>query len=233
MKLSRPAVISKASKVIPITLPFTNQRIIPNENLEMNPIKLNYNEDLFDRNENYLRKLSVSRNVKNLTKKIDAINAKESNFRKLDVPFNREELKQPESKNSRRRNDKFLHHRQHGNDKFAFRNEDYDLMNSNSDKSPSKGISYVDCVATGELKSDLNSVKPFKNFVILGWGKYTHSNQLSDVLLQTKVPIHNLSLCEDVYESVRLNKNQHLCAGNLNGSSGACVGDSGGGNILT
>lgn len=66
--------------------------------------------------------------------------------------------------------------------------------------------------------------------MIIGWGKYTHSDHLSDVLLQTKVPIHSLKRCESVYNDfVRLNRNQHLCAGNLNGSSGACVGDSGGG----
>ena len=36
--------------------------------------------------------------------------------------------------------------------------------------------------------------------------------------------------CEEVYSDfVSLHESQHLCAGNMNGKGGTCVGDSGGG----
>lgn len=154
MKLSRPAIITSSSKVAQITLPLTNQRIIPSDYIDNepipNPLQNNHDEDLFDRNENYLRKLSFKDNLNNLTKKIDAINAKETNFRKIDTTSAKlPNTKRTKLETNRRRNDKFLHHQQHNNDKF--RNEDYVLFSSSNDKLPIKGITYIDCVATGEL----------------------------------------------------------------------------------
>uniref|UniRef100_A0A182M165 Peptidase S1 domain-containing protein n=1 Tax=Anopheles culicifacies TaxID=139723 RepID=A0A182M165_9DIPT len=68
---------------------------------------------------------------------------------------------------------------------------------------------YVDCLATG-------------------WGKSTIDDELTDVLLQTRAPIQNSKKCEEAYgDFIKLHRG-HLCAGNLDGAGGTCVGDSGG-----
>ncbi|EDS25864.1 conserved hypothetical protein [Culex quinquefasciatus] len=68
---------------------------------------------------------------------------------------------------------------------------------------------YVDCLATG-------------------WGKSTIDDELTDILLQTKAPIQNSKKCEEAYgDFIKLHRG-HLCAGNLDGTGGTCVGDSGG-----
>uniref|UniRef100_A0A4Y0BHC3 Peptidase S1 domain-containing protein n=1 Tax=Anopheles funestus TaxID=62324 RepID=A0A4Y0BHC3_ANOFN len=68
---------------------------------------------------------------------------------------------------------------------------------------------YVDCLATG-------------------WGKSTIDDELTDVLLQTRAPIQSSKKCEEAYgDFIKLHRG-HLCAGNLDGAGGTCVGDSGG-----
>ncbi|XP_055588277.1 uncharacterized protein LOC129740594 isoform X2 [Uranotaenia lowii] len=68
---------------------------------------------------------------------------------------------------------------------------------------------YVDCLATG-------------------WGKSTIDDELTDILLQTKAPIQNSKKCEEAYgDFIKLHRG-HLCAGNVDGTGGTCVGDSGG-----
>ncbi|XP_058837451.1 uncharacterized protein LOC131693553, partial [Topomyia yanbarensis] len=111
----------------------------------------------------------------------------------------------------RRRNDKFAHGGFYRNDHY--RNE---FGEDNSSSSSSGGISaipdttqYVDCLATG-------------------WGKSTIDDELTDILLQTKAPIQNSKKCEKAYgDFIKLHRG-HLCAGNLDGTGGTCVGDSGG-----
>ncbi|CAK1543767.1 unnamed protein product [Leptosia nina] len=61
-----------------------------------------------------------------------------------------------------------------------------------------------------------------------GWGREQTNGSLTDVLLEAEVPILPLQLCRDKYSlSLPLNDG-HLCAGSTDGSTGACVGDSGG-----
>ncbi|CAG9787489.1 unnamed protein product [Diatraea saccharalis] len=61
-----------------------------------------------------------------------------------------------------------------------------------------------------------------------GWGREQTNGTLTDVLLEAEVPILPLRICRDKY-SLTLPLNEgHLCAGSTDGSTGACVGDSGG-----
>ncbi|XP_038105156.1 uncharacterized protein LOC6051539 isoform X2 [Culex quinquefasciatus] len=112
----------------------------------------------------------------------------------------------------RRRNDKFAHGGFYRNEHY--RNEfGEDVGGGASDAEPISAIpdtsQYVDCLATG-------------------WGKSTIDDELTDILLQTKAPIQNSKKCEEAYgDFIKLHRG-HLCAGNLDGTGGTCVGDSGG-----
>ncbi|EFN70108.1 Acrosin [Camponotus floridanus] len=64
--------------------------------------------------------------------------------------------------------------------------------------------------------------------VASGWGRYGPSPSLSTALLEVSVPLLDLEECLQAYgTSVPIRKG-HLCAGHIDGSSGSCVGDSGG-----
>lgn len=64
--------------------------------------------------------------------------------------------------------------------------------------------------------------------VASGWGRYGPSQSLSTALLEASVPLLDLEKCTKAYgKSVSL-RNGHLCAGHIDGSTGSCVGDSGG-----
>ncbi|XP_062536109.1 uncharacterized protein LOC134205150 isoform X2 [Armigeres subalbatus] len=109
----------------------------------------------------------------------------------------------------RRRNDKFTHGALFRNENY--RNEygeeqDYSAAGSSAMPDTSQ---YVDCLATG-------------------WGKSTIDDELTDILLQTKAPIQSSKKCEEAYgDFIKLHRG-HLCAGNVDGTGGTCVGDSGG-----
>ncbi|XP_055617376.1 uncharacterized protein LOC129762839 [Toxorhynchites rutilus septentrionalis] len=111
----------------------------------------------------------------------------------------------------RRRNDKFAHGSFRRNENYR---NDFGLRNSNNNSGG--GIraipdtsQYVDCLATG-------------------WGKSTIDDELTDILLQTKAPIQSSKKCQQAYgDFIKLHRG-HLCAGNLDGTGGTCVGDSGG-----
>ncbi|XP_070507029.1 uncharacterized protein [Chironomus tepperi] len=231
MKLSRAANLSPKSGVRTIFLPSSSHtKINPTRNgpppTKLTSIQWNDNDDNLlnlDRNENYLRKLDSSSNVKSLMDKIKKVNRneiarKESPKTKLrsddassanktkimsSSKFTRNSTSIP--KKNHRRNDKFLHRR-------PTNPEDYELFMSAKDKQPtSSSIDYYDCWT-------------------VGWGKWMERGDLSDVLLKIDVPIHNMQQCDDVYSGyVSLNNAQHLCAGRLDGTGGSCIGDSGGG----
>lgn len=56
-----------------------------------------------------------------------------------------------------------------------------------------------------------------------GWGREHTNGNLTDVLLEAEVPVLPLQLCRDRY-SLTLPLNEgHLCAGSIDGSTGACV----------
>ncbi|XP_066590382.1 chymotrypsinogen A-like [Prorops nasuta] len=64
--------------------------------------------------------------------------------------------------------------------------------------------------------------------VASGWGRYGPSPSLSNALLEANVPLLQLKDCLQAYGSSVPIHNGHLCAGHTDGSSGSCVGDSGG-----
>lgn len=255
MKLSRPANLSPKSRVRTIFLPSSAHiQIKPSDQPTTHA---SYDNDLFDRNENYLRRMTADGN--NLANLIAQVNQNEISRRKAVNRTSQVELRSFEEgedspapkvvqgKRHRRRNDKFLHRRPTTPDDRYWLNRDEFASNS---------IDYVDCVA-------------------VGWGKYRSSGDLSDALLKIEVPIQNIKRCvdenknnpsnshrvetrpfshplqpnlpnvthlsfattsslscrcEEVYSDfVSLHQSQHLCAGNMNGKGGTCVGDSGGG----
>ncbi|XP_060802195.1 uncharacterized protein LOC106134782 [Amyelois transitella] len=61
-----------------------------------------------------------------------------------------------------------------------------------------------------------------------GWGREQTNGTLTDVLLEAEVPILPLTFCRDRYSLTLPLNDGHLCAGSTDGSTGACVGDSGG-----
>ncbi|XP_012283872.1 chymotrypsin-like elastase family member 2A [Orussus abietinus] len=64
--------------------------------------------------------------------------------------------------------------------------------------------------------------------VASGWGRYGPSPALSTSLQEATVPLLDPKECQKVYSQSVLIRNGHLCAGHTDGSSGSCVGDSGG-----
>ncbi|XP_031831923.1 chymotrypsinogen A [Nomia melanderi] len=61
-----------------------------------------------------------------------------------------------------------------------------------------------------------------------GWGRYGPSQSLSTSLLEASVPLLDLEKCTKAYGKSVPIRSGHLCAGHTDGSSGSCVGDSGG-----
>ncbi|XP_072397547.1 trypsin-1-like [Diabrotica undecimpunctata] len=61
-----------------------------------------------------------------------------------------------------------------------------------------------------------------------GWGRASEDGMLSIRLLESRVPVHDNAVCRKKYGHAVHIKSGHLCAGHLDGSSGTCVGDSGG-----
>lgn len=202
MKLTRAANLSSKSRVHTIFLPSSSHiRINPSFNAPAPVSSLqntnNNNDDdkLFDRNENFLRKIQTStekggvagkemekRNKKKepdvnfILDKIKQINLNEvtrrskGQFRNDDNGnIHRNATTKPPSiigKKNKRRNDKFLHRR-------PTNPEDYELFMSVRDRERPSSIDYYDCMTAG-------------------WGKFSSSGDLSDVLLKIDVPIHNI-----------------------------------------
>nr|CAI5869842.1 unnamed protein product [Callosobruchus analis] len=64
--------------------------------------------------------------------------------------------------------------------------------------------------------------------IATGWGRDAEDGPLAGRLLEARVPVHDNAVCRKKYgHSVHI-RSGHLCAGHLDGSSGTCVGDSGG-----
>ncbi|KAL0268605.1 UNVERIFIED_CONTAM: hypothetical protein PYX00_010473 [Menopon gallinae] len=64
--------------------------------------------------------------------------------------------------------------------------------------------------------------------VATGWGRHNAHGPLTSTLLQATVPLHDNSLCQAKYGNSIPIQTGHLCAGRLDGTTGTCVGDSGG-----
>lgn len=198
IKLSEAANMGSDSTVRKICLPF---------------IAFNYpqsvSEDLIDqdagnwslplRDDNFLRNIKIGSNIQRRSKS-------QSNRRSYDNiwPTDRTGRSQRSRKGAshkranqmskvRRRNDKFLHEKSPNG---GYKNS--------GRRAEVQDLPYVDCIATG-------------------WGKSTIDGDLTDILLQTSVPIHENTKCKDAYGSnVRIHRG-HLCAGSLNGKGGTCV----------
>jgi hypothetical protein len=189
MKLSRAADITPRSKIRSIVLPSTSQiHINPNYNNTYNNVVikdtlLSYsnnnnddddNDDLYERNENYLRNLKPV-STKSLLKALEKINRNEvvkhekSNKLRLDDKNSNNNNSNATRVNTRhkRRNDKFLHRR-------PTNPEDYKLF---MERDKVESINYFDCITAG-------------------WGKFSHSGDLSDLLLKIDVPIHSIKRFE-------------------------------------
>ncbi|KAB0800230.1 hypothetical protein PPYR_05970 [Photinus pyralis] len=64
--------------------------------------------------------------------------------------------------------------------------------------------------------------------IATGWGRDSEDGPLSSKLLESRVPVHDNAVCRKKYQHAVNIRSGHLCAGHLDGSSGTCVGDSGG-----
>ncbi|XP_022909353.1 chymotrypsin-like elastase family member 2A [Onthophagus taurus] len=64
--------------------------------------------------------------------------------------------------------------------------------------------------------------------IATGWGRAKEDGKLAGKLLEVKIPVHDNAVCKKKYEHAVPIRSGHLCAGHLDGSSGTCVGDSGG-----
>ncbi|KAG5899427.1 hypothetical protein JTB14_033619 [Gonioctena quinquepunctata] len=64
--------------------------------------------------------------------------------------------------------------------------------------------------------------------VATGWGRASEDGPLAGRLLESRVPVHDNAICRKKYGHAVHIRSGHLCAGHLDGSSGTCVGDSGG-----
>lgn len=206
MKLTRAANLTPKSRVQTIFLPSSSHiRINPSFNMPApasssssttTSATFSYShhkdDELFDRNENYLRKMETTTrsagqkqqqqpnlDAKYILDKIKQINLNEVARRSTKGKFRLEDgnnnnnnqnatAKPPSiiTKKHKRRNDKFLHRR-------PTNPEDYELFMSVRDRERPSSIDYYDCMTAG-------------------WGKFSSSGDLSDVLLKIDVPIHNI-----------------------------------------
>ena len=183
MKLTRPANLSPKTHVRTIFLPSpTHTRINPSQKPGFSSQLLFQDvNDLGDRNENFLRRIDKIRKPKTndqnfILEKIKQINLNEVSKRnkgKLRLDDNNKIVRNATTKppsiitiRHRRRNDKFLHRR-------PTNPEDYELFMSVKERERPVGIDYFDCMTAG-------------------WGKFSSSGDLSDVLLKIDVPIHNI-----------------------------------------
>lgn len=189
MKLAKSAILTPKSRVSTIFLPSSSHtRINPSHSVApgvatstttLKPSIFSNIDDYNERNENFLRKIEMpeKKNEKFILDKIKQINLNEVSKRhRGNLRFEDDSSKiirnattKPPTilpKKNRRRNDKFLHRR-------PTNPEDYELFMSVRDRERPEGIDYYDCMTAG-------------------WGKFSSSGDLSDVLLKIDVPIHNI-----------------------------------------
>ncbi|XP_034484442.1 tryptase beta-2 [Drosophila innubila] len=205
MKLSKPADLSRSSHIRRICLPFmlreSQETPTPaKEDVLSQQVEL---DDVPEKIDNFLRSVQSRRRYRNVTapSSIDMSMRELMNMKILNRLRQalRQSQRSPRSKKrTRRRNDKLM--------KLKLESDqDADL----TEHDHSHEMPFFDCVATG-------------------WGKANISGDLSNELLKTRVPLHQNRRCKDAYGSFVNIHGGHLCAGQLNGQGGTCVGDSGG-----
>ncbi|XP_049548480.1 uncharacterized protein LOC125959680 [Anopheles darlingi] len=128
--------------------------------------------------------------------------------------------------NNRRRNDKFSHAPVYYRNEPNYRNEDlHDYsMKDDATAAPAREVE----TEAESISAAMPDTSQYVDCLATGWGKSTIDDELTDVLLQTRAPIQSSKKCEEAYgDFIKLHRG-HLCAGNLDGAGGTCVGDSGG-----
>ncbi|XP_035775242.1 uncharacterized protein LOC118457631 isoform X1 [Anopheles albimanus] len=132
--------------------------------------------------------------------------------------------------NNRRRNDKFSHAPVYYRNEPNYRNEDlsdYSLVDD-ATVTPARGTGVEVDAEAESISAAMPDTSQYVDCLATGWGKSTIDDELTDVLLQTRAPIQSSKKCEEAYgDFIKLHRG-HLCAGNLDGAGGTCVGDSGG-----
>ncbi|EDV94327.1 GH20242 [Drosophila grimshawi] len=208
MKLSKPADLSRTSHIRRICLPFMlrkQQESAPpaSEDILSQQLEL---DDVPEKIDNFLRSVQSRRRYRNVTAPT-SINMSMRELMNMKILSRlRQALRQsprsPRSlKRTRRRNDKLM--------KLKLDSDQETQFGSRGGGEEAHEMPFFDCVATG-------------------WGKANISGDLSNQLLKTQVPLHQNHRCRDAYGSFVNIHDGHLCAGQLNGEGGTCVGDSGG-----
>ncbi|XP_068082918.1 chymotrypsin-like elastase family member 2A [Anabrus simplex] len=83
-------------------------------------------------------------------------------------------------------------------------------------------------VKTVCLPQQSTSLSSFITCMVTGWGHASPRGSLTTTLLQARLPIHDSAVCVSKYKGLAAILPGHLCAGHLDGTTGTCVGDSGG-----
>uniref|UniRef100_A0A182YEQ5 Uncharacterized protein n=1 Tax=Anopheles stephensi TaxID=30069 RepID=A0A182YEQ5_ANOST len=131
--------------------------------------------------------------------------------------------------NNRRRNDKFSHAPVYYRKEPNYRTDDGPIDPALPEPNGPTAHSASDAETDGiPGTSAMPDTSQYVDCLATGWGKSTIDDELTDVLLQTRAPIQSSKKCEEAYgDFIKLHRG-HLCAGNLDGAGGTCVGDSGG-----
>ncbi|XP_062123738.1 transmembrane protease serine 11C [Drosophila sulfurigaster albostrigata] len=204
MKLSKPADLSRSSHIRRICLPFMLREpqetpAPPQDDVLNQQLEL---DDVPEKIDNFLRSVQSRRRYRNVTapSSIDMSMRELMNMKILNRLRQalRQSERSPRSTKRTRRRNDKLM-------KLKLESEDSDL----GERDDTRNMPFFDCVATG-------------------WGKANISGDLSNELLKTQVPLHQNRRCKDAYGSFVNIHGGHLCAGQLNGQGGTCVGDSGG-----
>uniref|UniRef100_A0A034VKV2 Plasma kallikrein n=1 Tax=Bactrocera dorsalis TaxID=27457 RepID=A0A034VKV2_BACDO len=219
LKLSSPANLAKTSNIRVICLPFAfNEQSLSEINLPSSDEEIvaeGESEDPLepglsgvpDLNDNFLRSVQKVRRNRNVTL---------PSMRELMNTKILSRLKQTDMQ----RQGRMLHSTRRRNDKLMKVQGNYREYEGSAD---SRKHYWTD----GEELEDYRDL-PYSDCVATGWGKSNVSSDLTNVLLKTRVPLHNSERCRAAYGSFVKIHRGHLCAGKLNGKGGTCVGDSGG-----
>lgn len=77
------------------------------------------------------------------------------------------------------------------------------------------------CLQHGHLKTG----GKFLSCMATGWGAVSREGEglSTSRLLEIKIPLHDLSVCQRQYKNIVHLGKGHLCAGRLDGSTGTCL----------
>ncbi|XP_077286323.1 chymotrypsin-like elastase family member 2A [Arctopsyche grandis] len=235
MKLSKSADISSSSKIRIICLP-ENIKLQPQayhkNNMKIsqfysrpkqsskpqlkydNKSKINNAESSFK----YLEQIS------NITKSVlnNLLTNKQKNLKyNIRVAIN-ETNRRTDSKPSAPRFSAFV------NNVFVDESKENESENSKEPRNNAKKLHFAsDSLYDVDALSG-NHLDEISECYVTGWGRSQTNGSLTDTLLEASVPPLPIEACMGKYPENLPLRAGHLCAGNTDGSSGTCVGDSGG-----